>query len=162
MIKRPQVCYLAVAATEFSPPQLTFLSDSYSMSVPRPVLPQWHIKDPSDSVKRAGGNQHLNNHTPLIQWSLSELTMPSRHSVGTYQGNELTHNSPGNARPQLAWLVEPHWSWLKECNWCLWADLHFKQTNKKCGWAMIGQTFPQILMCKEKAITTTTVTNLYL
>ena len=32
-----------------------------------------------------------------------------RHYVGTYQGNELTHNSPGNARPQSFQLAEPLW-----------------------------------------------------
>ena len=40
-----------------------------------------------------------NAHTPLIQWSRSGLTILSRHSVGTYLGNELTCNLSGNARP---------------------------------------------------------------
>ena len=51
-----------------------------------PVLPQWHVKDPSHSAKSAGGRLHLNMHTHLTQRSRSGLTMPlSRHSVGTYQ-----------------------------------------------------------------------------
>ena len=51
-----------------------------------PMLPQWHIKDPSHSAKSAGDRLHLNMHTPLTQPSRSGLTMPlSRHSVGTYQ-----------------------------------------------------------------------------
>ena len=33
-----------------------------------------------------------------------------RHSVGTYQGNELTHNSSGNTRPQSFKLTEPLWT----------------------------------------------------
>ena len=50
-----------------------------------PVLPQWHVKDPSHSAKSAGDRLHLNMHTPLTQRSQSGLTMPlSRHSVGTY------------------------------------------------------------------------------
>ena len=34
----------------------------------------------------------------------------SRHSVGTYQGNELTRSSSGNVRPQSFWLAEPLWT----------------------------------------------------
>ena len=33
--------------------------------------------------------------------------MMSRHSVGTHQGNELTRNLPGSARPQSSQLAEP-------------------------------------------------------
>ena len=36
--------------------------------------------------------------------------MLSKHSVGTYQGNELTRNSSGNTRPQSSQLVEPLWT----------------------------------------------------
>ena len=36
--------------------------------------------------------------------------MLSRHSMETYQGNELTHNSSGNAQPQLSQLAEPLWT----------------------------------------------------
>ena len=36
--------------------------------------------------------------------------MLSRHSVGTYQGNELTRNSSGNTWPQLSQLAEPLWT----------------------------------------------------
>ena len=50
-----------------------------------PVLPQWHVKDPSPSAQNAGGRLHLNMHTPLTQQSRSGLTMPlSSLSVGTY------------------------------------------------------------------------------
>ena len=35
----------AGAAGEFSSPELTLCADSYSVSVPPLVLPQWHIKD---------------------------------------------------------------------------------------------------------------------
>ena len=51
-----------------------------------PMLPQWHVKDPSHSAKSAGGRLHLNTRTPLTQRCQSGLTMPlSRHRVGTYQ-----------------------------------------------------------------------------
>ena len=51
-----------------------------------PVLPQWHVQDPSHSVKCAVGRFHLTTHTPLTQRSRSGLTMPlSRYIVGTYQ-----------------------------------------------------------------------------
>ena len=51
-----------------------------------PVLPQWHVKDPGQSAKSAGGGLHLNTLTSLIQRSRSGLPTPlSRHSVGTYQ-----------------------------------------------------------------------------
>ena len=51
-----------------------------------PLLPQWHVKDPSHSAKSAGGKLHLNTHTPLTQRSWSGRTMlQSRHSVGSYQ-----------------------------------------------------------------------------
>ena len=36
--------------------------------------------------------------------------MLPRHSVGTYQGNELTRKMSGNARPQSSQLVEPLWT----------------------------------------------------
>ena len=35
--------------------------------------------------------------------------MLSRYCVGTYQGNELTRSSSGNARPQSSELAEPLW-----------------------------------------------------
>ena len=40
-------------------------------------------------------------------WSQSGLTMLSRHSVRTYQGNEITHTSSGNTRTQLSQLTKP-------------------------------------------------------
>ena len=48
------------------------------------------------SAQGAGGKLQLNMHTPLIQWSQGRLTMLSRHSVGTHQGNVLAYNA-GNA-----------------------------------------------------------------
>ena len=36
--------------------------------------------------------------------------MLSRYCVGTYQGNELTHNSLGNAHLQLSQLIESLWT----------------------------------------------------
>ena len=75
------------------------------------MLSQWHVKDPSSSAKSAGGRIHLNTRRLLTQRSRTGLTMLlSRHSVGTYQGNELSRNSSGNARPQSSQLAEPMWT----------------------------------------------------
>ena len=78
-----------------SPELLSALTLSDSVSVPSNVLPQWHLKDPGHSAKSVGGRLHLNTHTPLTHRSQSGVTRPSRQSVGTYQGSELTHNSSG-------------------------------------------------------------------
>ena len=56
-----------------------------------PVLLQWHVKDPSHSAESTGARLQLNTHTPFTQRSQSKLTKLSRHSMGTHQGNELTH-----------------------------------------------------------------------
>ena len=82
-----------------------------------PVLLQWHIKDLDHSAKSAGGRLHLNVYTPLTQRSWNGLTVLSRHSLGTYQRNELKCNSSGNTQPQLSQLAEPLWtdSGLKCC-----------------------------------------------
>ena len=75
-----------------------------------PVLPQRHVKDPGHSAKSAGGRLHLNTHTPLTQRSRSGLTVPSRLSVKTYEGSDLTRNASGNTRPQSSQLAKPLWT----------------------------------------------------
>ena len=55
--------------------------------VPTPELPQWREKDSGHCAKSAGARLQLNMHTPLTQRSCSGLTMLSRYSVGTHQGN---------------------------------------------------------------------------
>ena len=52
----------------------------------------------------------FHDHITLICRSPSELTTLSRYCVGTYDGNELTRNSSGDARPQSSQLVEPLWT----------------------------------------------------
>ena len=85
MIERLRVRIPAGVVGEFSSPESTFCADSYSVSVPTPMLPQRHIKDPGHADISAGGRLHLNTHTPLTQRSRSGPTIPlSRHSVGTY------------------------------------------------------------------------------
>ena len=74
------------------------------------MLPQWHVKDPGHSAKSAGGRLHLNTHTPLTQRSRSGLTVPSRLSVKTYEGSDLTRNASGNTRPQSSQLAKPLWT----------------------------------------------------
>ena len=54
-----------------------------------PVLPQCHVKDPGRSSKSTGGRLHLNMETPLIQQSLTGLSLLSRHS-----GEPIKERSP--------------------------------------------------------------------
>ena len=49
-----------------------------------PVLPKWHVKDPSHSGKSAGGRLHLNTHTSLTQRSQSGLTMLAKVQLAGY------------------------------------------------------------------------------
>ena len=91
MIERLRVRIPAGAAGEFSSPELTLCVDSSSVSVLPPVLPHWHVKDPSHSAQSAGGRLHLNTNIPLTQRSRKRLTMPlCRHRVGTYPETVLT------------------------------------------------------------------------
>ena len=106
--KRLRVRVPAGAAGEFSP-AFAFDSDSYSTSVPPPVLTQWHVQNPSHSAKSAGGRLYLNTLTPLTQNRRSGLAMLSKPSVGTRQGNELKRISSGNTRPQLSYHSMPLW-----------------------------------------------------
>ena len=86
----------AEAAGEFSSPELILCSNAYSVSVPPPVLPQWHAKDPGHSAKSVGCGLHLNTHTSLTQRTRSRLTMPlCKHSVGTYQETNSHATSQG-------------------------------------------------------------------
>ena len=55
MIERLQVQIPAEAARKFSSPELTLCDDSYSVSVPPPMLPQSHVKDFGHSAKSASG-----------------------------------------------------------------------------------------------------------
>ena len=77
-----------------------------------PVLPQWHVKDPSHTAKSAGGRLQLNTHAHLTRQSRGGLTMLSRHGVGTYKKkkNDLGRSSSGKARPQSSQLAEPPWT----------------------------------------------------
>ena len=107
VIKRLWVWVQQEWPDHFCSPELTFCADWYDVRS-TPILLQWHVKDPGHLAKSAGGRSHLNMHTPLTQQSLSGLTMQSRLSVGTNQGNEPTCNS--SRRATLGW------SWPKKWN----------------------------------------------
>ena len=62
MIERSRVQVLAGAAGEVSSPGSTFCADSYFSIRSTPVLPQYHVKDPGQSAKSAGGRLQLNTH----------------------------------------------------------------------------------------------------
>ena len=69
-----------------------------------------HVKDSGHCAKSAGGRLHLNTHTPMTQQSQSGLSMLSRYTEETFQGNEHTCNLSGNTRPQSSQLDEPLWT----------------------------------------------------
>ena len=73
------------------------------------MLPQWYVKDAGHSAKKAGDRLQLNMRTPTTQHSWNTVPMLSRHSMVTYQGNELTHNLSGNNCPQSSQLAKPLW-----------------------------------------------------
>ena len=100
----------AAAAGEMSSPQLTFCADSYWMTPFNPSVTAVAHKRPGHSARCAGSRLQLNTHTPLTQRSLSGLTMLSRQSVRTYQGNELGRNSSGNDCLQSPQLAELPWT----------------------------------------------------
>ena len=77
-----------------------------------PVLPQWHIREPSHSAKSAGGRLHLNSYTPLTQQSRSGLTMPLCRQCGnlSVSGNKLIRNSSGNTQTQSSQFTKPLWT----------------------------------------------------
>ena len=114
----------AGAAEEFSSPELTFCADSCSVSVLPCVTAMAHSKDSGHSAKSAGRRLHL--HT--VGW----LCSPSRHSVGTYQGNEPTQLITEHLAIIVSarWVIV-NWFWPKKWNWCVWADLHFKKIKEK-------------------------------
>ena len=110
VIKEFRVRPPAGTAGEFSSPELTFCAGSYSVvSVPHCVTAVTHERSRS-FYKSAGGVLHLKTLTPLTKRSWSGLTMLSIHSVGTYQGNEVTRNSLGYRCPQSSQLAEPLWT----------------------------------------------------
>ena len=85
VIERLRVRIPAGVAGEFSSPKLTLCANPYSVSVPPPLEPKLHVKDPGHSSKSADGRLHLNTQTHLTQRSRDGLTMPlSRHCAGTY------------------------------------------------------------------------------
>ena len=98
----------ARAVGDFFSPELSFCADSHWVSVP-PRVTAVARKRPLSYAKSAGGWLHLNTHTLMTRRSRSGLTMLSKHSVGTYQGNKLTCNSSG-ITPQMSQLAEPLWT----------------------------------------------------
>ena len=75
------------ALGELSSPELTFCADSYSVSVPPPVIRQWHVKDPGHSAKMYRW-QVTGKHAYALEPMKSRpgLILLSRHSTGICQG----------------------------------------------------------------------------
>ena len=149
MIERLRVRIPAEAAGEFSSPELILCADCYSVSVPHPELPLWHVKDPGHSAKNASGRLHLNTHTPLIQRNRDGLTMLAVQACcGNLTGNVLTCNSSGNTRPQSSQLAGPLWTdpGLKNgisVRELLSNEKKKKNEEKKRSRGMNGRTFSQ-------------------
>ena len=109
------------------------------------MLPQWHVKDPGDSAKSAGGRLHLNTHAPLTHRSRSGLTNAAvRAECGNLSGNELTRNLSANIRPRSSQLAEPLWtdpgikSGISACE-----VISTLKKKKKRRWGMNSRTFSQ-------------------
>ena len=127
-----------------------------------PVLPRWHVKDLVIIPKvHVAGYTWTHLHAwPNAQWSQSGLTVLSRHSVGTYQGNKLSHNlSAGNTWPVISACCQAtvDWSWPKKWNWCVQADPHLKNKIKSAGGEWITEPSLKFLARKEIAINTTRI-----
>ena len=60
LIERSLVRVPIGAARELSSFESAFCTDSYFGIRSTPVLPQWHVKDPGQSAKTAGGRLQLN------------------------------------------------------------------------------------------------------
>ena len=112
------------------------------------MILQWHIKDPGHSAKSADGRLLVNTYTPLPQQTQSRMTLLSRFSVGTYQGDEITLSSSRNARPVVSahWAIVD-WSWLNE--WNQYARAISTKKKKKSAGRNKKSSY-KILRCEEK------------
>ena len=148
VIKRLRVRIPAEAKGKLPSPESTLCADSYSVSVPPPVLPQWHVKDPGHSAKSGGGRLHFNSHTPSTQRSRSRLTMPlCRHSVGTYQ--ETSSHAHSVTVVSARWDTVDRF-WLKEWNWCARTNPRFKKKIKSSGGDEWSNFFPKSSQARKK------------
>ena len=109
MIERLRVRVRAGTAGEFSSPEFTFCADFIRCPFHPRVITVTRKRPRSFCQKRRW--QVTPKHAyPLTQRSRSGLSMPSRPSVGTFQGNESTGNSSVNTRLQSSQLDDPLWS----------------------------------------------------
>ena len=115
--QKPLYMYISSMALYYtntsSSPSLPFSSPALFFGVrSSPMLPQWHVKDPSHSAKSAGGSLHLNTRTNTFDTSKLEWTdyAAVQPECGNLSGNELTCNSSGNTRLQSSQLAEPLWT----------------------------------------------------
>ena len=93
-------------AGEFSSQDLTFRANLHSVSV-SPRATAVARKRPRSFCQKIRCQVNLNTHAPYTRRNRSGLTVLSRHSVGNYQGNELTRNSSENVHPQSSQLADP-------------------------------------------------------
>ena len=96
---------------EFSSPESTLCTDSYSVSVPPPLLPQWHVKRPLSFCQKC---RWLATPTDAYNFDATKSEWADYAAVqaqcGNLSGNELTRNLSRNIRPQSSQLAEPPWT----------------------------------------------------
>ena len=110
MIERFRIRIPARATGEFSSPELSFCADSYSVSYPTPCYHNGTSKTPVilPKVQVAG---YICTYAYTLDPTKSVWAdYAVQAQCGTYQENELTRNSSGNARPQSSQLAELLWT----------------------------------------------------
>ena len=138
-------------------------TQTHNLLITSPAFYHWAIPPPHSAKSTGGSRLHLNKDTPSVtpmtQQSQSGLTLLSRHSVGTHQGNKLTYSSPGNTGPQSSQFAEPLWTdpWPErvELQHTSWSPL--KKHTKKGASGVIDER--SSLPYREKATTTTALYN---
>ena len=117
---------------------------THNLLITIPALYHWAIPPPHSAKSTGGSRLQLNKDTPSVtpttQQSQNGLTMLSRHSVGTHQGNKLTYSSPGNTGPQSPQFAEPLWTdpWPErvELQRTSWSPLKKKKKKVQVEWSM--------------------------
>ena len=105
--RRSRVRFLAEAVGDFSSPELTFCADSDSVSDSPPCYRSGTSKIFCQKSRWEVTHKQACTLDPT---SGNGLTMLFRHSVGTYQGNELARSSSGKVCPQSPQFAELLWT----------------------------------------------------
>ena len=99
MIERSRVRVPAGPTGEFSPPGSTFCADSYFGIRSTPMLPQWHVKNPGHSAKRAGGSYTCTLH---FEWSHTAVNWYMMVYTELAPRRQQFHVAPATQQPNSA------------------------------------------------------------